>query len=167
MRPHTAFLAIPSTRLVRAAILGLGFGTLVVSGCAPRGGDSTIRIGIAADLKRPNMSRVVERQPGGLARLRNQRARLARVERAGHGAIGAERREVPHPRACQGCGDDADEHRDFPRARLRQIADVFRRVMPQLLRVCLRISADGLGMQLSRQVVPWRNGRGSFSTAAE
>jgi len=60
MRPHTAFLAIPSTRLVRTAILGLGFGTLVVSGCAPRGHDgSTIRIGIAADLKRPNMQTVL------------------------------------------------------------------------------------------------------------
>ena len=60
MRPHTAFFAIPSTRPVRAAILGLGFATLVVSGCAPRGRDgSTIRIGIAADLKRPNMQTVL------------------------------------------------------------------------------------------------------------
>src|SRR5678816_2630689 len=57
MRPHTALLVIPSTRSARAAILGLA---LVVSGCAPRGHDDRIiRIGIAADLKRPNMQTVL------------------------------------------------------------------------------------------------------------
>ena len=57
MRPHTALLVIPSTRSARASILGLA---LVVSGCAPRGHDDRIiRIGIAADLKRPNMQTVL------------------------------------------------------------------------------------------------------------
>src|SRR5690242_14523826 len=60
MRPRTAFLAIPTTRSVCAAMLRVGLATLAVSGCAPRGGDgSTIRIGIAADLKRPNMQTVL------------------------------------------------------------------------------------------------------------
>ena len=57
MRPHTALLAIPSTRSARVATLGLA---IVVSGCAPRGHDDRIiRIGIAADLKRPNMQTVL------------------------------------------------------------------------------------------------------------
>ena len=60
MRPRTAFLAIPSTRSGRAMIVALGLGTVVGSGCAPRGRDGdTIRIGIAADLKRPNMQTVL------------------------------------------------------------------------------------------------------------
>src|SRR3954470_13806033 len=45
---------------MRLRIVFLAIPTFVVSGCAPRGHDgSTIRIGIAADLKRPNMQTVL------------------------------------------------------------------------------------------------------------
>src|SRR5215813_2007111 len=75
MRPHTALFAIPSTRSARAAILGLGLGTLVVSGCAPRGhDDSIVRIGIAADLKRPNMQTVLRGAELAIDRLNSEGA---------------------------------------------------------------------------------------------
>jgi branched-chain amino acid transport system substrate-binding protein len=60
MRAHTRLLAIPTTRPVRAAIRGIGLGALVVSACGRQALDGdTIRIGIAADLKRPNMQTVL------------------------------------------------------------------------------------------------------------
>jgi len=60
MRSHTRSLAIPSTRSIRAAIQAIGIGAVVLSGCNRGVGDGgTIRIGIAADLKRPNMQTVL------------------------------------------------------------------------------------------------------------
>ena len=59
MRSHTRSLVLPTNRSIRAASLAVTLGALVTSGCdRSRDDGGTIRIGIAADLKRPNMQTV-------------------------------------------------------------------------------------------------------------
>ena len=56
MRSHTRFVALPSERSIRLAAAGL---LALLTGCARATDDGgTIRIGIAADLTRPNMQTV-------------------------------------------------------------------------------------------------------------
>jgi branched-chain amino acid transport system substrate-binding protein len=58
MRSHTRSIAVPSKWSYR--VIAVGLGALVVSACGGKaGGGDTIRIGIAADLKRPNMQTVL------------------------------------------------------------------------------------------------------------
>ena len=61
MRSHTRSLAIPTERSALVARLArLGLLALTVAGCSTNADDGgTIRIGIAADLKRPNMQTVL------------------------------------------------------------------------------------------------------------
>jgi len=60
MRSSTRSIALPSKRSLRVIAAGLGLGALAVSACSRENGDgNTIRIGIAADLKRPNMQTVL------------------------------------------------------------------------------------------------------------
>ena len=60
MRSHTRSIAVPSKWSYRVIAVGLGLGALAVSACGGKAGDGdTIRIGIAADLKRPNMQTVL------------------------------------------------------------------------------------------------------------
>jgi branched-chain amino acid transport system substrate-binding protein len=60
MRSHTRSLAIPTKRAARVGRSTLGFLGLAIAACNPPGDDGgTIRIGISADLKRPNMQTVL------------------------------------------------------------------------------------------------------------
>ena len=60
MRSHIRSIALPTKWSYRVIAVGLGLGPLGVSACGGRVGDGdTIRIGIAADLKRPNMQTVL------------------------------------------------------------------------------------------------------------
>jgi len=92
MRPDTVFLAIPIAQPVRAAILALGLATLPISGCGRAGHDgSTIRIGIAADLKRPNMQTVLRGAELAIDQLNSQggggRFELAKPPSQATGAV--------------------------------------------------------------------------------
>ena len=60
MRSRTRSLAIPTERSPWVRLCTLGLLSLTVTACTPGGdGGGTIRIGIAADLKRPNMQTVL------------------------------------------------------------------------------------------------------------
>src|SRR4051812_18899030 len=59
MRSHTRSIAFPSERSIRHATLTTAF-ALAAAACTSASDDGgTIRIGIAADLKRPNMQTVL------------------------------------------------------------------------------------------------------------
>ena len=61
MRSHSRSLALPSTWSIRRALRGvIALGTLTATACTGSSDDGgSIRIGIAADLKRPNMQTVL------------------------------------------------------------------------------------------------------------
>jgi branched-chain amino acid transport system substrate-binding protein len=58
MRSHTRSLALPSERSIRLAALAAATLAIAATACASSDDTGTIRIGIAADLKRPNMQTV-------------------------------------------------------------------------------------------------------------
>ena len=58
MRSHTRSLVLPTKRSIRAASLAVTLGALATGCDRSRDDGGTIRIGIAADLKRPNMQTV-------------------------------------------------------------------------------------------------------------
>src|ERR1043165_7422039 len=76
---------------MRLRIVFLVIPTVAVSGCAPRGHDGTVRIGIAADLKRPNMQTVLRGAELAIDQLNSEgagnRFELARPPEKATGAV--------------------------------------------------------------------------------
>ena len=122
MRPQIRSLAVPTVRTVRrAAQYTLALSVLVALGCIGRGDDGgVVRIGIAADLKRPNMQTVLRGVELAIERLNaegnGRRFEIAKAPTTATGAveIAAALRDDPRVVAVVGPADSRSSRESAP-----------------------------------------------------